>query len=241
MADSGHPAVKVRYAALTCLSSASTGRHWPAKVGLCLCIGSVRFVEPCQVVHEHYGPFGAYQRPSMRNGGIERNRVQQGLRLLVERKRVRKAALPLQGLDPGGDFGDTASLCPRAHVSDCAAVVTSSDSARCHAAGRGFNETLCADIDGFSLHAAVRCGADDRKALEQLCRYITRPACRQRRASGLAAALANQQAQCNAAGLVVLKLKTPWLRWSHARAGLHGIVREIPHANGCCEVIISAQ
>lgn len=34
---------------------------------------------------------------------------------------------------------------------------------------------LCADIDGFSLHAAVRCGADDRQALEQLCRYITRP------------------------------------------------------------------
>ena len=34
---------------------------------------------------------------------------------------------------------------------------------------------LCADIDGFSLHAAVRCGADDRQALEQLCRYVTRP------------------------------------------------------------------
>jgi hypothetical protein len=33
-----------------------------------------------------------------------------------------------------------------------------------------------ADIDGFSLHAAVRCGADDRQALAQLCRYITRPA-----------------------------------------------------------------
>ena len=38
-----------------------------------------------------------------------------------------------------------------------------------------FKQTLCADIDGFSLHAAVRCGADDRRALEQLCRYITRP------------------------------------------------------------------
>jgi hypothetical protein len=33
-----------------------------------------------------------------------------------------------------------------------------------------FNQTLCADVDGFSLHAAVRCGADDRQALEQLCR-----------------------------------------------------------------------
>ena len=43
---------------------------------------------------------------------------------------------------------------------------------------------LCADINGFSLHAAVRCGADERQALEQLCRYITRPPCRPRRASG---------------------------------------------------------
>jgi hypothetical protein len=61
-----------------------------------------------------------------------------------------------------------------------------------------FKQSLCADIDGFSLHAAVRCGADDRQALEQLCRYITRPA------------LANERVQTNAAGQVVLKLKTPW-------------------------------
>ncbi len=61
-----------------------------------------------------------------------------------------------------------------------------------------FKQTLCADIDGFSLHAAVRCGADDRQALEQLCRYITRPA------------LANERVQTNAAGQVVLRLKTPW-------------------------------
>jgi len=56
----------------------------------------------------------------------------------------------------------------------------------------------CADIDGFSLHAAVRCDADDRQALEQLCRYITRPA------------LANEWVQLNAAGQVILRLKTPW-------------------------------
>ena len=61
-----------------------------------------------------------------------------------------------------------------------------------------FKKTLCADIDGFSLHAAVRCGADDREGLEQLCRYITRPA------------LANERVQTNAAGQVVLKLKTAW-------------------------------
>ncbi len=33
-----------------------------------------------------------------------------------------------------------------------------------------FKQHLCADIDGFSLHAAVRCAADDRQALERLCR-----------------------------------------------------------------------
>ena len=51
---------------------------------------------------------------------------------------------------------------------------------------------------GLTLHAAVRCCADDSQALEQLCRYITRPA------------LANERVQTNAAGQVVLKLKTPW-------------------------------
>jgi Putative transposase len=61
-----------------------------------------------------------------------------------------------------------------------------------------FKQSLCADIDGFSLHAAVRCGAEDRQALGQLCRYITRPA------------LANERVQTNAAGQVVLKLKTAW-------------------------------
>ena len=46
---------------------------------------------------------------------------------------------------------------------------------------------LCANMQGFSLHAAVRCGADERKSLEQLCRYITRPA------------LVNERVRCNAA------------------------------------------
>lgn len=60
-----------------------------------------------------------------------------------------------------------------------------------------FKQSLCADIDGFSLHAAVRCGADARQ-LGQRCRYITRQA------------LANERVQTNAAGQVVLKLKTAW-------------------------------
>ena len=63
---------------------------------------------------------------------------------------------------------------------------------------KDFKQSLRADIDGSSLHAAVRCAADDRQALEQLCRYITRTA------------VANERVQTNAAGQVVLKLKTAW-------------------------------
>ena len=59
-------------------------------------------------------------------------------------------------------------------------------------------QPLCADIDGVSLHAAVRVEAHDRKRLEQLCRCITRPA------------LPDERVQVNAAGQVELKLKTPW-------------------------------
>jgi len=47
------------------------------------------------------------------------------------------------------------------------------------------DQHLCADQQGFSLHAAVRCDADERQRLEQLCRYITRPA------------LANERVQIN--------------------------------------------
>ena len=61
-----------------------------------------------------------------------------------------------------------------------------------------FKQHLCAEIDGFSLHAAVRCAADDRQALEQLSQSIIRPA------------LANERVQTNTAGQVVLKLKTAW-------------------------------
>ncbi len=57
-------------------------------------------------------------------------------------------------------------------------------------------ELVCSDIDGFSLHAAVRVQAHERKRLEQLCRYITRPA------------LSDERVQLNAAGQVELKLKT---------------------------------
>ncbi|HEX5054815.1 MAG TPA: transposase [Planctomycetota bacterium] len=42
---------------------------------------------------------------------------------------------------------------------------------------------LCADVDGFSLHAAVRVAARDRDRLEYLCRYAGRPAIAESRLS----------------------------------------------------------
>ncbi len=53
-------------------------------------------------------------------------------------------------------------------------------------------------------------GANDHQALEQLCRTITRPA------------LANERVQTNAAGQVVLKLKTAW------RDGTTHLVMSLP-------------
>jgi hypothetical protein len=57
---------------------------------------------------------------------------------------------------------------------------------------------LCADAHGFSLHAGVRCGEHQRKELERLCSYITRPA------------IANERLKRDGAGDVVLQLKSPW-------------------------------
>jgi hypothetical protein len=35
-------------------------------------------------------------------------------------------------------------------------------------------QALCAEVDGFSLHAAVRIEAHERKRLERLCRQSAR-------------------------------------------------------------------
>ena len=56
----------------------------------------------------------------------------------------------------------------------------------------------CVSEQGFSLHAEVRCAMNQRKKLEQLCRYITRPA------------IANERLKLNSAGDVVLQLKSPY-------------------------------
>ena len=56
----------------------------------------------------------------------------------------------------------------------------------------------CVEAQGFSLHAEVGCAAHERKKLEHLCRYITRPA------------IANERLTLNRAGDVVLQLKNPY-------------------------------
>lgn len=59
-------------------------------------------------------------------------------------------------------------------------------------------EQRCVSEQGFSLHAEVRCAINQRKKLEHLCRYLTRPA------------IANERLTRNRAGQVVLTLKTPY-------------------------------
>jgi hypothetical protein len=65
---------------------------------------------------------------------------------------------------------------------------------------RNAQQTLqrCANVQGFSLHAEVRCAMNQRKKLEQLCRYITRPA------------IATERLSINKNGDVVLRLKSPY-------------------------------
>jgi len=58
---------------------------------------------------------------------------------------------------------------------------------------------LCAELDGFTLHAAVRVdGGRDRDRLEHLCRYVTRPA------------LSSKRLSLDERGRVVLQLRVPF-------------------------------
>ena len=63
---------------------------------------------------------------------------------------------------------------------------------------RPSSQELRVKAHGFSLHAAVRWRADQRRELEHLCRYITRPA------------IANERLKRNRANQVVLQLKSPY-------------------------------
>ncbi len=58
--------------------------------------------------------------------------------------------------------------------------------------------TRCVKFNGFSLHADVRCGKGERKKLERLCRYVTRPA------------IANERLTLTDCDQVVYELKTPY-------------------------------
>ena len=55
-----------------------------------------------------------------------------------------------------------------------------------------------AEYSGFSLHAGVFCPAHNRKKLEHLCRYISRPS------------LSEARLSLNTQGQIVYKLKTPY-------------------------------
>ncbi len=57
---------------------------------------------------------------------------------------------------------------------------------------------LCAELDGFTLHAAVTVGQGDTARLEHLCRYVTRPP------------LSTQRLSLNEAGKVVHELRVPF-------------------------------
>jgi hypothetical protein len=57
---------------------------------------------------------------------------------------------------------------------------------------------LCAELDGFSLHAAVRVEAGQTNRLEHLCRYITRPP------------LSNKRLSLTPDGRVVHELRAPF-------------------------------
>ena len=57
---------------------------------------------------------------------------------------------------------------------------------------------LCAELDGFSLHAAVRVEAEERSRLEHLCRYIARPP------------FSNDRLSFSRSGKIVLALRAPF-------------------------------
>ncbi len=77
-------------------------------------------------------------------------------------------------------------------------------------------------VSGFSLHAGVSARADERKKLERLCRYISRPAVSERRLS------------LTPGGNIRYQLKTPYREsWPHERGPAH----ERSECFGCSECI----
>lgn len=65
-------------------------------------------------------------------------------------------------------------------------------------ANRAKSSELVSKQSGFSMHAGVSCKSNQRKKLERLCRYITRPA------------IAEQRLSLASNGNVIVALKTPY-------------------------------
>ena len=57
---------------------------------------------------------------------------------------------------------------------------------------------LCANLDGFSLHAAVRVAECSRDRLERLCRYAARPP------------ILHERLSLTDSGMLLYKFKKPW-------------------------------
>ena len=100
-------------------------------------------------------------------------------------------------LNSGGDLGDIANYmdlnCPA-----LSQLILSLQLAPRRQGRSGESRALCANAHGFSLLAGVRVAVEDRRGLEQLCRYIIRPA------------ISNERLSVSRSGQVVLKLKTVW-------------------------------
>ena len=118
-----------------------------------------------------------------------RNRVRRKLRQMGKWPEDRDAA----DADVGGGPSDGEQLLLELDAAAVQGVALSGVRAgqRDVRVGRGTrNESfvkgpLCADLEGFSLHGAVRVAAGDRKRLEYLCRYAGRPAIAESRLSRL--------------------------------------------------------
>jgi len=98
---------------------------------------------------------------------------------VIERRRARRA-VPAEGdrSDDGleGLRGAAGGRGTFARIDERGARPGGDDEARAPGPRRLSSRGLVAELDGFNLHAGVCTAADDRDALERLCRYMARPA-----------------------------------------------------------------
>ena len=129
----------------------------------------------------------------------------------ITRTLVRSGALVAQQYDDGEqvwldlDGEDALTQLQGASIRFAVAVgpIAGRKTLRLHTPGAGLEgrapaKRLTAERDGFSLNAAVACGAEERRKLERLCRYVARPA------------IACERLSRDGDGLVVYQLKHPF-------------------------------